>query len=195
MTSHLREEQTRAWRRARRGERLSWASCGVLFTRRALVSAYLALVALLLSACAVSPLQTADEDVAPFGPAHVLSGEAAPGDRVIWGGRIAALRNLADYTEITVVSYPLDRGDRPRINQDPGVRFIVRQAGFLEPVQFMPGRYLTVLGQVAGVQSSSVGEHWMDIPLLESEQIHLWPADVSRWQNQTRFSVGIGIRL
>ncbi len=152
-------------------------------------------MALLLAACASSPLQTDAEDVAPFGPAHVLSGEATAGDRVIWGGRIAAIRNLADYTEITVVSYPLDRGDRPRIHQEPGVRFVLRQAGFLEPVQFMPGRYLSVLGQVAGLESSPVGDHWMEMPVLEAEQIHLWPADVSRWQSQTRFSVGVGISL
>lgn len=155
----------------------------------------IALLSLLIGACATSPLDTGAETVAPLGPAHVLSGEAATGERVIWGGRIAATRNLADYTELTVVSYPLDRGDRPRLNAEPGVRFIVRQSGFLEPVQFAPGRYLSVLGQVAGLESAPVGEHWLDMPVLDSEQIHLWPADVSRWQSQTRFSVGVGIRL
>ncbi len=155
----------------------------------------LPLLALFLSGCATSPLDTESSEVTEFGPAHVLSDEAVTGDEVIWGGRIAALRNLADYTEITVVSYPLDRGDRPRINQEPGVRFVVRKTGFLEPVQYAPGRYLSVLGQVAGIESSPVGDHWLDMPVLEAEQIHLWPQDVERWQRQTRFSVGVGIRL
>lgn len=155
----------------------------------------LAVLSLILSACASSPLQTGPDAVAPLGPAHVLSGEATGGERVVWGGRIAAVRNLADYTELTVVSYPLDRGDRPRVSADPGVRFIVRQAGFLEPVQYTPGRYLSVLGQVAGLESSPVGEHWLEMPVLESEQIHLWPADIGQWQSRTRFSVGVGISL
>lgn len=155
----------------------------------------LVLVLPLLAACASSPLQTGAGEVAPFGPAHVLSGEASVGDPVIWGGRIAAIRNLADYTELTVVSYPLDRGDRPRINQEAGVRFVVRKVGFLEPVQYMPGRYLSVFGEVAGLESSPVGDHWLEMPVLLADQIHLWPADVSRWQSQTRFSVGVGIRL
>lgn len=165
-------------------------------TSKAASRAYvLVLLALLLAACASSPLQTGADEVAPFGPAHVLSGEASVGDAVIWGGRIAAIRNLADYTELTVVSYPLDRGDRPRIHQQAGVRFVVRKAGFLEPVQYMPGRYLSVLGHIAGLESSPVGDHWLEMPVLSADQIHLWPADVSRWQSQTRFSVGVGIRL
>lgn len=153
------------------------------------------LLALLLAACASSPLETGDDGVAPFGPAHVLSGEAAIGERVVWGGRIAAVRNLADHTELTVVSYPLDRADRPRLQSEPGVRFLLRQSGFLEPVQFMPGRYLSVLGQVGGLESMPVGEHWLDLPVLEAEQIHLWPTDVQQWQSRTRFNIGVSIGL
>ncbi|MGY6554508.1 MAG: Slp family lipoprotein [Wenzhouxiangella sp.] len=150
---------------------------------------------LLLSACASSPLATDDQSIAPFGPAHVLSGESMTGDRVIWGGRIAAVRNLAEFTELTVVSYPLDRADRPRVQSDPGVRFLLRQPGFLEPVQYTPGRFLSVLGTVAGVEQTPVGEYWLELPVLEAEQLHLWPADLNQWQSQTRFNIGVGIRL
>lgn len=149
----------------------------------------------MLAGCASSPLATEDSRVAPFGPAHVLSGEAAIGERVIWGGQIAELRNLAEHTEIMVVSYPLDRADRPRLRAEPGVRFLLRHTGFLEPVQYAPGRYLSVLGQVGGLESAPVGEYQLELPVLEAEQIHLWPADTSQWQSQTRFSVGIGIGL
>lgn len=150
---------------------------------------------LLLSACASSPLATDDQAIAPFGPAHVLSGEAAAGERVVWGGRIAAVRNLAEFTELTIVSYPLDRADRPRVQSEPGVRFLLRQQGFLEPVQYTPGRFLSVRGTVAGLEQTPVGEHWLELPVLEAEQLHLWPADVSQWQSQTRFNIGIGISL
>lgn len=150
---------------------------------------------LLLSACASSPLATDDQAIAPFGPAQVLSGEATAGDRVVWGGRIAAVRNLAEFTELTIVSYPLDRADRPRVQSEPGVRFLLRQPGFLEPVQFTPGRFLSVLGTVAGLEQTPVGEYWLELPVLEAEQLHLWPADLSQWQRQTRFNIGVGIRL
>lgn len=150
---------------------------------------------LLISACATSPVTTDADDVQPFGPAHVLDGQSVPGDRVVWGGRIVGIRNLATHTEISVVSYPLDRGDRPRLGREPGVRFVLRQPGFLEPVQYAPGRYLTVLGTVAGTEQREVDQFLAEQPVIEAERLHLWPADVGQWQRQTRFSIGLGISL
>ena len=155
----------------------------------------LPLMLLLLSACASSPVAIEGEAVEPHGPAHVLDGQSGPGDRVVWGGRIVSIRNLADHTEIGVVSYPLDRGDRPRLHQDPGVRFLLHHAGFLEPVQYAPGRYLTVLGVVSGIERREVDQFLTEQPVIEAERLHLWPADVSQWQPQTRFSIGLGISL
>ena len=149
----------------------------------------------LLAGCSSSPIAPTAGEVSPFGPAHVLSGAAGAGEQVIWGGRITAIRNLAEVTEISIVSYPLDRGDRPRLSAEPGVRFLVRQPGFLEPVQYAPGRYISVLGTVAGIDRVLVDEHLLDQPVLEAEQLHLWPADISQWQSQTRFSFGVGISL
>ncbi|TVS12357.1 MAG: hypothetical protein EA419_05340 [Wenzhouxiangella sp.] len=158
-------------------------------------AAAILLTLVLATACASSPVAPENDDVVGLGPAHVLSGDAEPGDRVIWGGRIASIRNLADRTELTVVSYPLDRGDRPRLNQDPGVRFLLRYPDFLEPAQYVPGRFVTVLGTVEGLEVLTVDEHELRHPVLDGERLHLWPADASRWQSQTRFSIGVGIRL
>lgn len=149
----------------------------------------------LLAACASSPVAVDGDEVADYGPAHVLDGQSDIGDRVIWGGRILAVRNLADFTEIHMVSYPLDRGDRPRVDREPGVRFVLRQPGFLEPVQYARGRYVTVLGTVAGIEPVAVDEFMLDQPVIDGERIHLWPADISSWQSRTRFSVGVGISL
>lgn len=149
----------------------------------------------LLSACATSPVATEADQVQSLGPAHVLDGLSQPGDRVIWGGRIVAVRNLADYTEISVVSYPLDGADRPQFDEEPGVRFLVRQPGFLEPVQYAPGRFLTILGSVSGVEYVEVDEFRLAHPVLEAERVHLWPADAAHWRSRTQFSLGVGIRL
>lgn len=155
----------------------------------------LALLLPLIAACANSPVATDADQVVPRGPAHVLEGNSQPGDRVIWGGRIVAVRNLAEYTELGVVSYPLDRADRPRLDEDPGVRFLIEHPGFLEPVRYAPGRFVTVLGTVAGIENRQVDEYLLAQPVLHAEQLHLWPSDASRWQSRTQFSIGVGIRL
>jgi outer membrane lipoprotein len=152
-------------------------------------------LALLLAGCASSPVSTDGVEVAPIGPAHVLAGEAHEGQRVVWGGRIIGLNNFADYTEIAVVSYPLDRADRPRLGSEPGVRFLITQTGFLEPFQYAAGRYVTVLGQVEGVVEQRVGEYIYDHPLIQAQQIHLWPLNTAEWQTGPRFSIGVGVRL
>lgn len=151
--------------------------------------------ALLLAACATSPVDTAGQTVSATGPAHVLDDPRTVGDTVIWGGRIIAVENHADHSEIQVASLPLDHADRPRINRETGVRFIISHPGYLEALTYTPGRYVTVLGQVEGVVDRDVGEYVYKHPVLSAEDLHLWPADTSRWQARPRFSIGIGVRL
>jgi outer membrane lipoprotein len=149
----------------------------------------------LLAACAQSPVAPDGTTVAPIGPAHVLAEQGHEGELVIWGGRIVSVENLSGHSELFVVSLPLDRADRPRIQAEPGVRFLVIESGFIEPMQFAPGRYITVLGQVRGIEERAIGEYLYQHPLIEAEQIHLWPADTGRWHSSPRFSIGVGIRL
>ena len=152
-------------------------------------------VALLTAACAQSPVAPDGMEVTAYGPAHVLSGEAIAGDRVVWGGRIVAIDNLAEHTELIVASYPLDRADRPRIREQAGVRFVLVEERFLEPVEWRPGRYVTVLGTVEGIEERATGEYVHPHPVLRAENLHLWPADPAQWQSRTGFSLGVGIRL
>lgn len=149
----------------------------------------------LLASCATSPLDTDAREIAPAGPAHVLSGDAAPGETVIWGGEIVAVYNGAEVTELVVVSHPLDRGDRPRLDAEGGVRFVAVHPGFLEPVNHAPGRYVTLLGRVDGIQERHVGEFPVRHPVVAVEQLHLWPRDPRQWDQRPRFSIGVGVRL
>lgn len=156
----------------------------------------LAISALLwAAACAVSPLDTAGREVSAIGPAHVLDDPARIGETVVWGGRIAEIINLVDATELIVVSYPLDHGDRPRVRAEGGVRFIGLRPGYLEPLNFTPGRFVTVLGHVTGIEKRPVGEFTYDHPVMEVEQLHLWPVDPAAWYSRTRIGIGVGIRL
>lgn len=155
----------------------------------------LLLLPLLLATCSTSPLDTGQRPVSDTGPAHVLDNPSRVGDTVVWGGEIVAVRNLEGATELAVSSRPLDRGDRPRVRADGGVRFIAVHPGFLEPVNYARGRFVTVLGVVRGVEERPVDEYSYRHPVVDIEEIHLWPTDPSDWQSRTRFSVGVGVRL
>ncbi len=161
---------------------------------RAFLALFLAAL-FVLTGCATSPVASPDIQVADIGPAHVLAGQGEKGARVVWGGQIVDVRNLAEHTEISMVSYPLDNADRPLTYAEPGVRFLIRQTGFMEPVKFAPGRFLTVLGTVQGIEESRVDAFLLSQPALMAESIHLWPVDMRRWSERTRFSIGVGITL
>lgn len=149
----------------------------------------------LTGGCAQSPVATRDVPVAPYGPAHVLSGEAPQGETVVWGGRIVAIEPLADRTELVVASYPLDRADRPRIRERAGVRFVMIDSRFLEPVDWSPGRFITVLGSIEGIEDRLTGEHRHAHPVIHAHRVHLWPADPAEWRTQPVFNIGVGVRL
>jgi outer membrane lipoprotein len=150
---------------------------------------------LLLAACASSVIVPEGVEVAPVGPAHVLERGGHDGQTVVWGGQIVEVENLADRTLLVVASYPLDRSDRPRWQEAPGVRFIAERSGFLEPLTFAPGRFVTVLGTVDGTEQRPVGEFDYRHPKLNAEALHLWPADPYFWDPQVRWNLGIGVHL
>lgn len=165
-------------------------------TQQQVITGVILVAAILaIAGCATSPVASDGEAVSGIGPAHVLKGEGMTGERVVWGGRIVAVQNLPDRTELVVASYPLDRGDRPRLREQAGVRFILVEKGFLEPVDYAPGRYITALGNIAGVEDRVTGEHIHAHPVLDAERLHLWPANPADWQSRTRFSIGVGVRL
>jgi outer membrane lipoprotein len=150
---------------------------------------------LLLGGCASSVIVPKGVDVAPVGPAHVLERGGHEGELVVWGGQIVEVENLADRTILVVASYPLDSSDRPRWQQEPGVRFIAEQSGFLEPLTFAPGRFVTVLGTVDGMEQRPVGQFDYRHPKLQTNDLYLWPADPFYWDRQLRWNLGVGVYL
>lgn len=149
----------------------------------------------LLAACSTSPFEPEAADVASLGPGDALSAPERTGAEVIWGGRVVGITNAAGYTEIEMLALPLDRSDRPRDRAEGGVRFVIRHPGFLEPMNYAPGRLVTALGRFSGIEPRSVGEFDIDQPVLESRRIELWPDDDSRRDSGLNFGIGVGIRL
>jgi outer membrane lipoprotein len=153
----------------------------------------LCLVAALMAGCATTfDVGQAAVDVTPQQAAHDIA--AVQGKQVAWGGVIVATKNLAEKTQIEVLSYPLDGRNRPEVGAKPSGRFLAFHPGFLDPVNFSAGRLVTVVGQIDGTVSGAVGEARYLYPAIETSRVFLWPTlDQEAAQPQFHFGVGIGI--
>lgn len=154
-----------------------------------------ALLLLALAGCASAPefqLEGVDRTLTP---ARAVQ-EDPRGERVFWGGTLAAVHNLQDVTHLEVVGYPLDADGWPRLEAEPVGRFIIEHRGFLEPAKYAPGRAITVVGTLTAPLLGKVGERDYRYPVVLPEQLHLWPLD---WQQRARpnvrFSIGVGIGI
>lgn len=154
----------------------------------------LATAVLLLTACAPAPLYKPAPDTVRVPPSAVSQAPERYGHaNVIWGGRIVKVTNLADRTEIELLSYPLDSSQRPQTDEAASGRFIAVVPGYLEPLNYPPGRLMTVSGSLKGVRSGKVGAADYVFPLVDTVDHHLWTPEELRspWSN-VHFGVGVG---
>lgn len=139
--------------------------------------ALIAMISFVLSGCASSPFDLSGGAVSSMTPETALTRPEAGGERVIWGGRVTGIVNRETYTELEMVALPLWRDQRPRRNAEEGARFVIRQEGFLEPVTWAPGRFVTALGRFTGLDMRPVGAIPVRHAVMEAEQIELWPVN------------------
>lgn len=150
--------------------------------------------ALLLGACAATPVL----DPAGTDPALTPQGAAARADppigrRVLWGGGIVASVNRAQVTEVEVIAYPLAASQRPDDRAAPLGRFVLVWPGYLETVDYAPGRRVTARGTLREVRPGKVGQAGYRYPVIEAEAVHLWPpGDTGGWSSLP-IQLGIGI--
>jgi outer membrane lipoprotein len=97
------------------------------------------------------------------------------GQSVRWGGTIVATQNLADATEIEVLSRPLDHEGEPRLGSRGEGRFIARFAGFLDPAEYAKDRELTVVGAILRIDTRKVGSYPYPYPVVAAQSRYLWP--------------------
>jgi outer membrane lipoprotein len=113
---------------------------------------------------------------------------------VVWGGRILEIENFASGTELLVLAVPLSQGNVPRTDERSVGRFVAVHSRYLEPLDFAPGRYVSLAGHLDGVTEAwQLEGRAVAMPQVAVNQIHLWPRDPSRWQ--TRFSFGVGVNI
>lgn len=128
---------------------------------------------LLLGGCVSMPAALQGE----FTP--IQPGEAARsgviGAPVRWGGRVLKVEPQADYSCFEIVGMPLDTLGRPIWSNRSTGRFLACRAGFYDPEVFLPGREVTISGQVDGYETRRVGEYDYRYPRLAADVIFLWP--------------------
>ncbi|WP_421620769.1 Slp family lipoprotein [Alkalilimnicola ehrlichii] len=156
----------------------------------------LSLLGLLLAACAAGPrygTEAVNMDLTPLGVA--AEPEAFTGERVVWGGIIVASENLKDSTRMEVLSYPLDRSQRPRTERSPQGRFLVSQPGYVETADYAPGRQITLSGRVEEVIDGRIGEADYRYPRVIPDDLYLWQREAGPAQSGPRVRFGVGIIL
>ena len=120
--------------------------------------------------------------------------DALNGQIVHWGGRIISVDNRPDSTQLQVLSYPLARSGRPLPEEEPTGRFVMLYSGFLEPLDFRPGRLVSVVGGVRGATTASIGDVELLLPVVTADQFHLWEPR-RRPRIVPHFGVGVSIGL
>lgn len=151
------------------------------------------LLATLFAGCATSPLRDSGVAITDLTPAEALAGPARTGMTVIWGGRVVGVVNQDDRTELELVALPLGPGDRPRRQADEGPRFVIRQPGFLDPMTYAPGRFVTARGRFQGLEQRRAGGLPVQHPVLEAEKLELWPVNTTNTANNVRINSGSGV--
>jgi len=157
---------------------------------------YLSLLVLAVAGCAGTPPFDTARVTQDLTPSKVIAQPVPHLDKmVIWGGIILDTRNQEDSTQIEVLAYPVNRAQRPSLEESPQGRFIIRHQGYLEPVTYTQGRRLSVLGKISETQMGKVGDSDYLYPVIDSEQLKLWPEGYRGGNPRTTFHLGIGVRL
>lgn len=152
------------------------------------------LLAVLLVACATTPpIDTAGVD-STLTPDKALSNiDTARGQRVAWGGVVVNTKNLKDSTEIEVLGYPLAKDGRPNLRAAPQHRFLLVRQGYLESADYRNGRLVSAVGTVASTRKGMVGEAPYVYPVLQADEVYLWPLEEGRGSNNSNVHFGIGV--
>lgn len=139
----------------------------------------LSLIGVPLVACASVIPRGLKEEVrsVPFA-ALQQAPERYVGTLLLLGGEVLAVRPRGDWTEIEVLERPLGLRDRPQLDHPSRGEFVVLfrpEPGDARMDQFVPGRLITVVGEMQG-RAALPG----DIPsdrrvLLMARYVHLWP--------------------
>jgi outer membrane lipoprotein len=162
---------------------------GIIGCMKAIV---LALALLVLSGCAhvVSPELRAEAE-----PVNVedLFGhpELYRGKTVILGGVLIEATNTEKGTTLEILEKPLDYRGRPQDTDRSRGRFIVKHGERLDTLIFKPGRELTVVGEVLGIERRPLGEMEYPYLVLGSRAIYIHKESARQRRIPVHFGFGV----
>ncbi|GAB2502057.1 Slp family lipoprotein [Pseudoxanthomonas sangjuensis] len=128
-----------------------------------------------LAACATAP-KPLQGTYTPVTPRDAVAGTQA-GANVRWGGSIVETKPGPDSTCFQMIARPLSATGRPSDSSPDATdgRFIACRAGFYDPAVFAPGREVTFIGRVDGVETAKIGEYDYKLPKVTADVVYLWP--------------------
>jgi outer membrane lipoprotein len=166
-----------------------------IFSMRASFAIVFLALPALLAACAPAPIYKPDASATTATPSQVgATPERYRNAEVIWGGRVVAVRNFPDHSEIELLAYPLDASQRPRLKEPAAGRFIALMPGYVESMDYPDGAPMTLRGTLQGARTGKVGEADYVFPLVAVAQSHRWtPQEMDRGHPHVSFGVGVGV--
>lgn len=156
-------------------------------------NAAILLLLLTVTACASSPLKLEGVNKSVT-PAMISDEHPYTNIRVVWGGMIIKTQPLQQKTQIEVLAFPVDANGEPDRQTASLGRFLIQRQGYLEPADFAPGRWVSVVGSIGQPQMGTVGSASYRFPVIVPDQLYLWPLSTGS-NTQTFFHFGIGVQF
>jgi len=147
---------------------------------------------LLIAGCAATPDFDADAYDSMLTPSQAVATlDTVRGKAVMWGGAIVQSTNTPTGTRLEVLAYPLDRKQRPNEGKPALGRFLAIEDSYLETMDFAQGRQVTLIGRITGLEQGTIGEAPYTYPVVDVDEIFLWP--VAQPSSGPRFTFGVGV--
>ncbi|MFV2059713.1 MAG: Slp family lipoprotein [Gammaproteobacteria bacterium] len=97
------------------------------------------------------------------------------GETIRWGGTIIETKNSKDSSQIIILGYPLDNQARPKTRSRTNTRrFIANFNQFIEPTTYAKDTEITVIGKLARIEKSKIGEFNYEYPVVTVSAHALW---------------------
>ena len=96
-------------------------------------------------------------------------------EMVLWSGEIIGAKNEREGTLLEILQKPADFETRPVQGDKSEGRFLAIYKGYLDVAIYKEGREVTVAGRVKDSKVMPLGEIEYTYPLIEIEEIYLWP--------------------
>ncbi|MEH6453606.1 MAG: Slp family lipoprotein [Psychromonas sp.] len=100
--------------------------------------------------------------------------EQSTGLMVRWGGVINKVENLATHTRVEIISKELNDDGEPKVDSSSKGRFIANYSGFVDPIIYKKGEYITIVGKIERVDTELIGEYAYPYPIVSVDSEYLW---------------------